>query len=78
MGKLDDLRRGGVPDLDPRVSRITNDDSLSIEDRQRMLDELQLKTDHDDQNRRGSQAMLEQRRRARELHPEESVEGHPG
>jgi hypothetical protein len=66
VGILDALRRSGVPDLDPRVAQIANDDSRSIDERQGALYELgkKLTSEHDLQNISGYQETLEMRRRA--------------
>lgn len=59
------FERKHEPILDPRVEQIAYDDSLSVEDRQRMLDELELTEEHDLENRADQQEFLEMARRAR-------------
>ena len=69
-GILDAMRRSEVPPLDPRVDEIAYDETLSLESRMELLDQLfyESLSSNDRQNVMDQYAVLELRRRARELH----------
>jgi hypothetical protein len=69
MGILEALRRSGVPPIDSRIMRTALDETLSIEARQSLLDDLYMLLDgeHDRAAISGEQESLEMRRRAREF-----------
>jgi len=68
MGVLETLKNSGVAPIDPRIMRTALDDTLSIEVRQSLLDDLYMLLDgeHDRAAIAGEQETLEMRRRARE------------
>ncbi len=68
MGVLDAMKRSSVPPLDPRVDEIAYDETLSLESRLELLDQLFYEplSSNDRQNLMDQYAVLELRRRARE------------